>query len=472
MDTFASDSKLVPENYVPKQHLLESLDKLEARTASALPGQVKQMREMQELLKSIRTEARQLIRDQTQLVMLYKAGRDLASIPDLDELLTSLLDRAIHLLQAERGLLILYKGNENSFEIASARGFDASEIERTGETRNLTINSQFIQHVLWNRQPLITTDAQNDSRSVLAVPLVYQNELIGAIYLDTRTHQRTFDEHDLRLLNAMADQASVVIHLVQLYDGVKAKNRELAAALAELRAAQAGLIQTEHLAAIGQMLSTVVHDIRGPLTTVKGLAELLGRADLTAEQRLDLSRTISRSIDSFVDMTQELLDYAHGPQRLALEHVSVAEFLQSFRDFILPDFAALNISVDLNLEYEGYMVCDHRKLWRALYNIAKNAREAMAREEGKEHSFTIGSRQHGPWIELILTDTGAGIPPDLIGKIFLPFATYGKSHGTGLGLCIARSIVQAHGGGIDLTSKVDQGSTFTIRIPLEGPVND
>ncbi len=478
MDTFTFDSELVPENYVPKQDLLKSLDRLEALVALACQGQAQRRDEMYELLHGIRLEAQQLIRDQIQLTMLYKTGRELASILDLEELLTSLLDRAIHLLQAERGLLILHKDNEDGFEVVLARGIDTSEIEQTGEAHSQTTSRQLIQHVLQSRRPLITTNAQGDSRfsssivalqirSVLATPLIYQNELIGAIYLDTRTNQRTFDESDLRLLNAMANQVSVAIHIAQLYENLKAKNRELAAALQELRATQAELIKTERLSAIGQMASSIIHDIKGPLTTVKGLAELLGRSDLTAEQRLDLSMTISRSIDSFVGMTQEILDYAHGQQVLALEQVNVAQFLGSLRDFILQDFAASNIRVALDIRYEGAMICDDRKLWRALYNIAENAKEAMIKEQGKEHVFTIASRQRGPWIEIILADTGPGIPPELREKIFLPFATYGKTRGTGLGLCIAHSIVQAHGGTIDLTSEVGRGSTFTVRIPIE-----
>lgn len=480
MDTLDVDLDLVPEDYVPKQDLLRYLDKLEALVALACQGQTQPVGEMQELLQSIRREAQQLIRDQTQLTMLYRTGRELASILDLDELLTCLLDRAIHLLRAERGLLILHKDNEDGFEIALARGIDSSEIEQTGEAHSRIISRQLVQHVLQKRSPLITTNAQGDSRfsssssilalqirSVLATPLVYQNELIGAIYLDTRTNQRTFDEFDLRLLNAMADQVSVAIHIAQLYDNLKARNRELAAALQELRATHEELIKTERLSAIGQMASTIIHDIKGPLTTVKGLAELLGRPNLTQEQRLELSKTISRSIDSFVGMTQEILDYAHGQQMLALEQVNVAQFLKRLRDFIVQDFAQSNISVELDVRYEGVMVCDDRKLWRALYNIVENAKEAMAKEKGKEHVFTIASRQQGSWIEIRLSDTGPGIPPELRDKIFLPFTTYGKSRGTGLGLCIAHSIIQAHGGTIDLTSEVGQGSTFTVRMPIE-----
>ena len=441
MDEFVTDFNFAPDKFVQSQHLVESLDRLEGLMSRACGTKPEMMGEFRELLKNIRLETQQLLRAQIQLTTLYKTGWELASILDMDDLLISLLDRAIRLVKAERGMLILHTDNENGFEIALARGIDKSEVEQN-QKRN--VSRQLIKHVLQHRQPLITTDAQNDSRfsasssvvtfqirSVLAVPLAYQEELIGAIYLDTRINFRAFDDDDLQLLNAMANQVSVAIHIAQLYDNLKAKNSELAAMLQELRATQTELIKTERLSAIGQMSSAIIHDIRGPLTNVKGLAEMLSRTDLSEEQRVNLSTTISRSVDSFVQMTQEILDYARGQQSVTLEQINVPQFLKSLRDFIVQDFATLDISVHLDINYEGDIMGDRQKLWRAFYNIAKNAGEAMSGEKGKDKVLIIASRRNDRWIEFALTDTGPGIPQELQDKIFLPFATYGKSHRVG-----------------------------------------
>ena len=90
----------------------------------------------------------------------------------------------------------------------------------------------------------------------------------------------------------------------------------------------------------------------------------------------------------------------------------------------------------------------------------------MSEKKGKK-VLDIACRRVDAGVEITLTDSGPGIPPDLCDKIFQPFVTCGKTHGTGLGLAIARSIVEAHGGRIDLASEVGKGATFTVTVPLE-----
>ena len=458
--------------------LNNSLDSLEAALKRSPQEAAQAPQEVQDILAAIRADAQRLARDQTQLATLYRISRELASILELDDLLTSILDQAIRLVRAERGMLILCRDCEEEFHISLARGIDRSEIDGAGQR---TVSRKLINHVLRHREPLITSDAQTDDRfsssssivtlhirSVLAVPLIYQEELIGAIYLDTRMKARSFDNEDLELLSALANQVAVAIHIAQLYGDLRVKNRELADMLKELRVTQEEVIRRERLSAIGQMSSAIIHDIRGPLTSVRGVATLLCKSDLTPEQRAQLAETASEAVDSLVGMTQEILDYARGEQTLAVESVNMGDLLRGLRDSIRRDYAAFEISVRVDAGYEDDIVGDRQKLWRVLYNIARNAVEAMSGEMERDKILVITSRQVGPWVELTLADTGPGIPPELYDSIFQPFATCGKNHGTGLGLSIAQSIVEAHGGEISFNSELGKGASFLIKLPIAG----
>ena len=216
------------------------------------------------------------------------------------------------------------------------------------------------------------------------------------------------------------------------------------------------------------MASTIIHDIKGPLTSIRGFTSLLGRPDLSDEQRRRFSEMTTQAVDSFVGMTQEILDYAEGKQSLEVAAFSIESFLQDVQQFIAAEFSD-DIEVHLNVENTGAISGDRQKLWRALYNIAKNAAEAMSNDNNGDRKgiLTISCRRSGSWIEFILSDTGPGIPPEIRDNLFQPFITSGKAHGTGLGLSIAQSIVEAHRGEIFVASEVGQGATFTVRLPVE-----
>jgi signal transduction histidine kinase len=111
------------------------------------------------------------------------------------------------------------------------------------------------------------------------------------------------------------------------------------------------------------------------------------------------------------------------------------------------------------------VIVDADRMVRALLNIAANAMDAMP----SGGTLTVRSRVRGEHVELELQDTGHGIPPELLPRIFEPFFTHGKPRGIGLGMAIARKIVEDHGGWIDLTSRVGEGTCCTVALPAEAP---
>ena len=407
---------------------------------------------------------------QAELTALYEVGKELASTLDLNQLLELILDRAITLVQAERGFLVLWDEASGDFEVAVARQFEPRKEDDAGAE----ISRRLIQNVLTQREPVMTTNAQEDPRfedsesvvtyrirSVLAVPLVFKTELIGAIYVDTRFSLRRFQDTDLTLLDAMANQAAVAIHMARLYDSLQTRNIQLEAALAELKETQDELVRAERLSTVGKMASSIIHDIKSPLTVIKGYVTFLARDDLATEKRQQMARIVMNAVDTFTGMTQEILDYAHGESTLILRPVNVRSFVESVCSFLETDFARKGIETKIALAFSDTLVMDAEKMRRVFYNIASNAYDAM--EQGG--TFTISSDLKDDCVELHLQDTGPGIPEQIQDTLFEPFVSWGKEHGTGLGLAIVRKIVEDHGGDIGVVSEAGQGADFIIRLP-------
>ncbi len=446
------------------------IDALEAALSRLRKGNFQIFNQLPIMLDELRQSAADLERRQDELTSLYEVGQEIVSILNLDRLLESILDRAIVLVGAERGFLVLWEPEQDDFEVGVARQFARGEVDDA----QIEISHGVIRRVLSSREPVVTTNAQEDPRfqashsiityqirSVLASPLIAKEDLIGAIYVDTRLSSRLFDKGDLALLSAMANQAAVAIQLARLYEDLQARNRELRAALRELQETQDELIRAERLSLVGRMASSIIHDLKNPMTTIKGYASILGRDDLASEARQRFSRIITHSVDTFVEMTQEILDYARGGGPLQPEEVQVGELIRDLCDFIERDFDDKELTLHRQLDYTGPWMMDETKMRRALYNITSNARDAM--EAGG--SLTITTRRTDKAIEFRLSDTGPGIPREIRDTLFEPFVTYGKATGTGLGLAIAKKTVEDHGGTIAVESEEGQGATFIIHLP-------
>jgi signal transduction histidine kinase len=446
------------------------IDNLETALKRLRQGDFQVFNQLPLLLGELRKSAADLERRQDELACLYEVGQEIVSILNLHQLLESILDRAIVLVDAERGFLVLCHPEQDDFEVAVARQFALGEVDDA----QIEISHGVIRRVLATREPVVTTNAQEDPRfqtslsivayqirSVLAAPLLAKEELIGAIYVDTRLSAQLFDEGDLALLSAMANQAAVAIQLARLYEHLQTRNRELRDALHELQETQDELIRAEQLSVVGRMAASIIHDLKNPMTTIKGYAAILGREDLPPDSRQNFSNTITRAVDTFVEMTQEILDYARGGGPLQLEEVEVGHFVHDLCDFIEPDLRDKGLALHRDLAYTGPLLMDETKMRRALYNIASNARDAM--DAGG--SLTIATHRSDSTIEFRLSDTGPGIPAEIQERLFEPFVTYGKASGTGLGLAIAHKVAVDHGGTILVESTPGKGATFIIRLP-------
>jgi signal transduction histidine kinase len=223
------------------------------------------------------------------------------------------------------------------------------------------------------------------------------------------------------------------------------------------------VMRSERLSLVGSMANSIIHDLKNPICIVRGCCDLLA-SETKDPHQLQLTKMIDKAVDGMLAMTQELLDYARGHSDLVCTTVSIWRLLEELNTHSLCLLPGKNIQFVKDIRYEGSIHIDLHRFVRVLGNLIKNAHEAMP----NGGILTFGTDLEDHKVILRLSDTGIGIPPEILSKLFEPFVTHGKSHGTGLGMAIAKSIVTAHLGSIAVTSNPGNGTNVEIRLPEPG----
>ena len=237
---------------------------------------------------------------------------------------------------------------------------------------------------------------------------------------------------------------------------------ELAEANKQLRKAEAQVRRSERLAALGQLSAGLAHEIRNPLSTIKGSAEmLLKNVDTGGAVAHELAGYISSEVDRTNALVTRFLDFAR-PLALRLEKTEIAEVIDEAVAQVEKHTPPLDVGI-----YKNYspdippFPFDRQLIERVLYNLLLNAAQASP----PRGSVTIVTRQVGDKVEVGVIDRGSGIAPKDRESIFNPFFTT-KSSGVGLGLAIVAKIVDEHGGQITVESEPGAGSVFRVFLPM------
>ncbi|MGH8101206.1 MAG: ATP-binding protein, partial [Chthoniobacterales bacterium] len=221
------------------------------------------------------------------------------------------------------------------------------------------------------------------------------------------------------------------------------------------------VMRSERLSLIGSTISSIVHDMNNPISCILCACEVIRRSnpDAFIAEAAELIRGAVRNMEN---MTRELIDFSRGQTKLDLELIMVEDLVEA----IEADFARYRPDVELRVEisYSGAIQADRHRLLRVFSNLIRNACEAMSKSDEKLVVLAM-KRTHGG-VRFEISDSGCGIPEELLPRIFEPFMTHGKSNGTGLGLAITKAVVEAHNGEISVQSS-DQGTTFTLDLPIQ-----
>ncbi|HUB09187.1 MAG TPA: GAF domain-containing protein [Myxococcales bacterium] len=387
-----------------------------------------------------------------ELDALYEVEQKASSGTEPDALLEVALTKAVALTDAEAGSILLTREQgDGTLFFHSALG------EKGDEVRRLTLppGRGLAGAAALSGKALIANDPATEPsydpsvaervgfpvRNILAVPVAWEGESYGALELLNKKG-RGFSDDELRLATLIAGQSARAIHRSR-------RSRE------EERRGRLQLV--------GQMLSGLLHDLRTPMTIISGYAQLMeGEAD--RDQRRRGKEMILKQFDLINSMTGEVLAFVRGERELLVRKVHLNFFLDDVEAFVRKDLEGSGIELSLSRGYEGTVRFDENKVKRAIFNLVRNAVQAMP-EGGR---LTLASKlEDGAWV-LRCGDTGKGIPPEIAAHVFEEFVTHGKTGGTGLGLALVKRIVEEHGGTLGFETEVGKGTTFWIRLP-QGP---
>lgn len=248
---------------------------------------------------------------------------------------------------------------------------------------------------------------------------------------------------------------------------------KLEKAYSDLQSTQEQLQSAEKLASIGQLAAGVAHEINNPLGTILLYSSMLknevAKKSGCGQYSEDLSLIIEET-NRCKNIVANLLNFARQG-KLKISQVDLHELIQKISRIYLinPDFEDIEITV-LNEAGDALIEADADQLKEIFLNILNNACEAL--EEQPEKKIIIRLYRKGDHIQIEIRDTGCGIPRENLGKLFVPFFTTKKmGKGTGLGLAITYGIIKMHRGDIKVQSTVDQGTLFTISLPVHLPNN-
>jgi signal transduction histidine kinase len=235
---------------------------------------------------------------------------------------------------------------------------------------------------------------------------------------------------------------------------------------ASLLKTQRALLESEQLATIGRMASSISHDLRHALAAVVANSEFLCDGRLTSAQREELYQEVRTGVNQMTDLIDSLLEFARTRESLSPTYASVTETVQRAMQAVRlhPRHQGTLIEVHSNVQNSAWF--DPRKLERALYNLLLNACEAAPSSEGNVQ-VTVG--RTGSSVVIDVSDNGPGIAEEIRDKLFHPFVSFGKENGTGLGLTVVQKIVQDHGGKVVMERTSDARTVFRITIPGRAP---
>jgi signal transduction histidine kinase len=305
-------------------------------------------------------------------------------------------------------------------------------------------------------QPLRGFGRMLGANAFVAIPILTKGTCIGVIVADNKTSGAGIQEDNIALLATFAGQAGLAIENAQLYEDREHRYQR------EIRL-EAEMGRIRRLADIGQLAAKMAHEVRNPLSSIKGAAQLMRAEYSDIAPLCEFLDIIVDEVNALNMITTDLLDFAR-PMKLDIERVDLAALaertLQLFETEISNQGVVAIIAADRDASaVDG----DTKQLGQVMRNIILNAVQAMP--EGGKLTISIGRGSSDDDVKMDFADTGVGVPEGRAEEIFQPFVTT-KTKGTGLGLSIVRKIVENHAGRITVANNTEAGTTFTVTLAV------
>ena len=445
--------------------------------------------ELREKTVALETTNHELVEALEQQTEIAKVLQVMASSPtEARSVLATIHYNALRLCEADSGATFTFDGEQFLLSVPT----DNLSPEALAYLRDLPIRpgpETPLRRVGLESRSVYTADIFADPRfsppeiyrregicAVVAAPMLKENKLLGAIVL-TRREARPFTDGQINLLTTFANQAAIALDNVHLFQELRDRTQELARYNEEIKMANEKLKELDRLKS--SFVSNVSHELRTPLTAIESLADNLldgVTGPLTTKQSAYMIG-IKESTERLERLINDLLDLSvieAGKAALKPTSFSLVQLLREVTDTLKPMAEEKQITVEIG-STNGHSVAwaDRDKVTQVLTNLIGNAVK-FTPTLGKV-SMEVSSTKDA-WLQVSITDTGPGIPPEEATKIFDEFYQMNqpgrdKSKGVGLGLAISKKLVEMHGGKIRVDSVFGNGSSFSFTLPAH-PLHD
>ncbi|MFZ5674865.1 MAG: GAF domain-containing protein [Pseudomonadota bacterium] len=420
------------------------------------------------LFEEVQARTADLARSVDELQALGEVSRSVNSTLDLKTVLETIVAKAVQLSGTEAGAIYVYSAGADRFRLRATYGMSAELIAAISD-QAIRLNDPGMGDAARSRQPVQTEDLAGNIptevhrivleagfRSVLVVPLLRPNKVVGALVVRRRAPGR-FSDSTVRLMETFAAQSVLAIQNARMFSEIEEKGRQLE-------------IASRHKS---QFLANMSHELRTPLNSVLGFSEMLadglyGELPEKAKATLGRVQANGRHLLGLINDVLDLSKIEAGQLTLSIEDYAIGQVVRTVAATTEPLARAKGLTLRTTIA-EGLPLGrgDERRLSQVLLNLAGNA--VKFTESG---AVEIAATSQDGCFEILVRDTGPGIAPEHQARIFEEFQQVDDSStrskgGTGLGLAISKRIVEMHGGTITVDSVLGAGSTFRVSIPMK-----
>lgn len=402
------------------------------------------------------------------LEALYQIS-EIATSPrtGIDELLQRITNLTLQAVGADRGCMLV--ADAETDEIRPRVFARRSDMSDPPKKERMPISTTIVQHVLGEGRGVRTTDARRDERfsggqsilrvgirEAMCVPLQGRYEMLGVLYVDTMqgsgentvaTGTGRFANDSLELLAAIGRQAALAI---------------------EAQRYQTALVKAERLAAVGQTVASISHDIKNILQGMRG-GSFLVENGLKKDDREQIEKgwsILERNQNRILNLITDMLTFSKD-RRPQLQTCDINDVVREVADLMEPTFEERGRTFSVDYGEIPLTAADPEALHRALLNIVTNGLEALNHVDDGRLDLRTHFVDDKDAIEIVVADNGSGIPEAAREKLFSLFESDKGMRGTGLGLAVSLKILREHGGTINVDTTPGEGATFRLVVPVQ-----
>jgi len=377
-----------------------------------------------------------------ELSILYDIASTLSTLENFERISDFIFERVKKIVEIDFALWFEWSEKEKKLSLDLCQG-----LENTKRDLQISLEKQeILDSDKLNTRIKGKLEEDSDSSqyldSVTSFPIIAEGILHGVLSVGNRAH-KIISEDQKHLISIIASQAA------SLYERQKS------------------ILNATRLLTMGNMVSEITHDLKKPLTNIKGTLQLLKEKWSDTEAKEKYFDMVEQEIFRLNDLTREIVNFSN-PNKYELERKDIRLSLDRALNLVKRDLDTRKISLKKDLQEVPSIFINENEIMEVLLNIILNAIEAMP--EGGELQVSLKSYQDpkkkGQFVQIGIADTGCGIAPENLNRIFDRYFTT-KKEGTGLGLAVVERIVKAHGGFVSVKSELGKGTSFFVNLPAE-----